>query len=145
MTQAHRRPEIALDQQAALATAAARLARDFDGAFGAETIERFLLSSYDQFAGQATIVNFCRCWPSGSPASGCRPWPGSRAGRTTASRWCCSCAPTTPADRRMALGFLQHHGGDRAIAWSGGSEPGIEVNPAAVAAMAERGIDISGE
>jgi protein-tyrosine-phosphatase len=34
---------------------------------------------------------------------------------------------------------------DRAIAWSGGSEPGIEVNPAAVAAMAERGIDISGE
>ena len=31
------------------------------------------------------------------------------------------------------------------MAWSGGSEPGIEVNPAAVAAMAERGIDICGE
>ena len=34
---------------------------------------------------------------------------------------------------------------DRAVAWSGGSEPGHEVNPAAIAAMAERGIDISNE
>ena len=46
---------------------------------------------------------------------------------------------------QMALGFFQHLAGDRAVGWSGGSEPGVEVNPAAVAAMAERGIDISGE
>jgi len=31
------------------------------------------------------------------------------------------------------------------VAWSGGSEPGTEVNPAAIAAMAEVGIDIAGE
>ena len=35
--------------------------------------------------------------------------------------------------------------GDIAIAWSGGSEPGNAVNPAAVAVMAEVGIDISSE
>jgi arsenate reductase len=46
---------------------------------------------------------------------------------------------------QMALGFFTHLAADRAIAWSGGSEPGIAVNPAAVAAMAERGINISGE
>lgn len=46
---------------------------------------------------------------------------------------------------QMALGWFTHLAGDRAIAWSGGSEPGDEVNPAAVAAMAEVGIDISGE
>nr|WP_279433314.1 arsenate reductase ArsC [Micromonospora sp. KC606] len=46
---------------------------------------------------------------------------------------------------QMALGFVAHLAGDRAIAWSGGSDPGIEINPAAVAAMAERGIDISEE
>jgi protein-tyrosine-phosphatase len=46
---------------------------------------------------------------------------------------------------QMAMGFFQHLAGDRAVAWSGGSEPGIAVNPAAVAAMAERGIDISKE
>jgi arsenate reductase (thioredoxin) len=46
---------------------------------------------------------------------------------------------------QMALGFFQHYAGDAAVAWSGGSEPGNEVNPAAIAAMRERGIDISGE
>jgi protein-tyrosine-phosphatase len=45
----------------------------------------------------------------------------------------------------MALGFLQHLAGDRAVGWSGGSEPGVEVNPAAVAAMREVGIDIASE
>ena len=45
----------------------------------------------------------------------------------------------------MAMGFFQHYAGDAAVAWSGGSEPGIEVNPSAIAAMAEVGIDISAE
>jgi protein-tyrosine-phosphatase len=45
----------------------------------------------------------------------------------------------------MALGWFNHLAGDRAIAWSGGSEPGNEINPAAVDAMAEVGIDITGE
>ena len=44
---------------------------------------------------------------------------------------------------QMAMGFFRHLAGDRAVAWSGGSEPADAVNPAAVAAMAERGIDIS--
>jgi arsenate reductase (thioredoxin) len=46
---------------------------------------------------------------------------------------------------QMALGFFQHLAGDRAIAWSAGSAPAAQINPAAVAAMAERGIDISAE
>jgi len=46
---------------------------------------------------------------------------------------------------QMALGWFNHLAGGRAVAWSGGSEPGAEVNPAAIAAMAEVGIDISGE
>ncbi|SNT10606.1 Protein-tyrosine-phosphatase [Asanoa hainanensis] len=46
---------------------------------------------------------------------------------------------------QMALGFFQHLAGDAAVAWSGGSEPADAVNPAAVAAMRERGIDISRE
>jgi len=46
---------------------------------------------------------------------------------------------------QMALGFFEHYAGDRAVAWSGGSEPGEQVNRVAVEAMRERGIDISGE
>jgi arsenate reductase (thioredoxin) len=46
---------------------------------------------------------------------------------------------------QMALGFFRQLAADRAVAWSGGSEPGESLNPAAVAAMAELGIDVSGE
>jgi arsenate reductase len=46
---------------------------------------------------------------------------------------------------QMALGWFNHLAGDAAIARSGGSEPASEVNPAAVAAMAEVGIDIARE
>jgi protein-tyrosine-phosphatase len=45
----------------------------------------------------------------------------------------------------MALGFFTHLAGEDAVAWSGGSEPGNEINPAAIAAMDEIGIDITGE
>ena len=44
---------------------------------------------------------------------------------------------------QMALGWFEHLARGRALARSGGSEPAAEVNPAAVAAMAEVGIDIS--
>ena len=46
---------------------------------------------------------------------------------------------------QMALGFFEKHAAGRAVAWSGGSAPASEINSAAVAAMAERGVDISGE
>ncbi|MGI8809757.1 MAG: arsenate reductase ArsC [Acidimicrobiales bacterium] len=46
---------------------------------------------------------------------------------------------------QMALGWFTHLAGDRAVAWSGGSAPADQVNPAAIAAMAEVGIDISAE
>ena len=46
---------------------------------------------------------------------------------------------------QMALGFFNRMAGDRAVAYSGGSEPADQINPAAVAAMAEKRIDIAGE
>lgn len=46
---------------------------------------------------------------------------------------------------QMALGFLHHHAGDSVIGWSGGSQPGDTIDPAAVAVMTERGIDIARE
>ncbi len=44
---------------------------------------------------------------------------------------------------QMAAGFLRHLAGDRVEVRSAGSLPAEEVNPAAVAAMAEVGIDIT--
>ena len=46
---------------------------------------------------------------------------------------------------QMAAGFLQHLAGDRIDVLSAGSEPADQINPVAIAAMAEVGIDIASE
>ena len=46
---------------------------------------------------------------------------------------------------QMAMGWFNHLAGGRALAVSGGSEPADRINPAAVAAMNEVGIDIRGQ
>ena len=46
---------------------------------------------------------------------------------------------------QMALGWFNRLAADRAVGWSGGSEPGTEINPSAVEAMREVGIDIAAE
>jgi arsenate reductase len=51
----HHHPDLSIDQRLALRTAATRLHSEFGEHFGVETIQRFLHSSYDQFAGRATI------------------------------------------------------------------------------------------
>ena len=46
---------------------------------------------------------------------------------------------------QMAEGFARFHGGQRVEALSAGSHPGGQVNPRAIEAMAELGIDISAQ
>jgi arsenate reductase len=46
---------------------------------------------------------------------------------------------------QMALGWFRHLADGRARGWSAGSEPAARLNPAAVAAMAEVGIDIAAQ
>jgi protein-tyrosine-phosphatase len=46
---------------------------------------------------------------------------------------------------QMALGWFKQFADGRAVAYSGGSEPADHVNPAAIAAMNEIGIDIAHE
>ena len=46
---------------------------------------------------------------------------------------------------QMAAGYLQHLAGDRIDVLSAGSEPADQVNPVAVEAMREEGIDVTAE
>jgi arsenate reductase (thioredoxin) len=145
MIDTFRFPEITLDQQVALRRAASRLARNFSDAFGRETTERFLLSSYDQLAGQASVSNSLPLLAE--RLAGQRLEALARVdklhidGRPVVLFLCVHNAGRS----QMALGFFEHYAADRAIVWSGGSQPAADVNPAAIAAMAERNIDISGE
>ena len=141
----YKRPDIELDQQLALKTAATNLQRRFDGVFGLETIERFLHSSYDEFVDRAVTVN----WLPLLAERFARIRLSALAkveGKVTDDRPTVLFLCVHNAGRsQMAMGFFQHYAGDRAVAWSGGSEPGSQVNPAAIEAMAEIGINISGE
>ena len=141
----HLGDELSIDQRLALKTAATRLQTDFGDMFGVETIESFLHSSYDQFAGRATVANFLPLLAERFARQRlhalARVEGKHHGGKPTVLFLC-----THNAGRsQMAMGFFTHVAGDAAVAWSGGSEPGNEVNPAAVEAMAERGIDISHE
>ncbi|WP_431932192.1 arsenate reductase ArsC [Micromonospora sp. RP3T] len=144
-TSPHPYDEVSTDQQVALRTAATRLAEEFTGVYGPETIEKFLLSSYDQFATASTIPHYlpllAERFARQRLQALARVEGHHRDGRPVVLFLC-----THNAGRsQMALGFFTHLAADRAVAWSGGSEPGIEVNPAAIAAMTERGIDIGEE
>lgn len=139
------RTDLSIDQRHALHTAATRLETEFSRTFGAETIERFLHSSYEQFAGRATVPNFLPLLAERFARQRLHALARVEGkvydGKPTVLFLC-----THNAGRsQMALGFFNHLAGDRAVAWSGGSEPGHEINPAAIEVMREAGIDITGE
>ena len=136
---------LTIDQQLALRSAANRLGEEFAGTFGTETIELFLTSSYEGFASRATAINFLPIMAERFARQRlkalARVEGKAHDGLPTVLFLCVHNAGRS----QMAMGWFQHFAGDRAVAWSGGSEPGSEVNPAAIAAMAEVGIDISRE
>lgn len=145
MTRAPTWSTLTLDQTVVLRTSAVRLANEFAGIYGMETIERFLHSSFDQFATRSTVPTFLPLLAERFARQRLRALAKVEGlhddGKPTVLFLC-----THNAGRsQMAMGFFARLAGDAAVAWSGGSEPGIEINPAAIAAMKERGIDISGE
>lgn len=130
----------------ALRTAATNLTAEFAGTFNTATIEQFLEASYDQFATSATVVSFLPLLAERFARQRLRALmkvnnaPGAIS--TPVVLFVCV---HNAGRSQMAMGWFNELAGERAIAWSGGSEPGKEVNAAAVAAMAEVGIDIATE
>ena len=141
----HHPPDLAIDQQLALRAAAGRLQDEFGNQIGMDTIEKFLSSSYDHFAARAKIPNFvpllAERFTRQQLQAIVRIEDNVGGGKPTVLFLC-----THNAGRsQMALGFFTQLAGEQAAAWSGGSEPGTELNPSVVEAMAEVGIDITGE
>src|SRR5688572_21801005 len=120
----YRHEDLSIDQQLALRTAAARLAGEFADVYGVETIERFLHTSYDQFASRSTVPNFLPLLAERFARQRLQALARVEGhhldGRPVVLFLC-----THNAGRsQMALGFFTWLAGDAAIGWSGGSEPG---------------------
>ncbi|HEX7276932.1 MAG TPA: arsenate reductase ArsC [Acidimicrobiales bacterium] len=136
---------VPLDQRPILRGAAHRLADEFGGTFGEETIELFLLTSYDQFAGRATVANFLPLMAERFARQRLHALARVEGKASDGLPIVLFLCVHNAGRSQMALGWFNHLAGGRAVSWSGGSAPGAEVNPAAIAAMAEVGIDITHE
>jgi protein-tyrosine-phosphatase len=136
MTQAQRR---------CLLRVARDLHKQFRGVFGEETIQALLFSSYAELAARATIDRWLVLGAERFTRQRLRALAHaeSRAtGRVPSVLFLCV---HNAGRSQMALGWFTYLAKDQAIAWSGGTDPVAIVNPDAVAAMAEVGIDISPE
>ncbi|MBA3278990.1 MAG: arsenate reductase ArsC [Geodermatophilaceae bacterium] len=145
MTETRSWDTLSLDEGLALKTAATRLSTEFAGVFGQETIERFLHSSFDQFAGKASMTRFLPLLAERFARQRLQALAKIEGlhddGKPTVLFLCVHNAGRS----QMAMGFFTQLAGDSAVAWSGGSEPDSSVNPAAIEAMRERGMNISAE
>jgi arsenate reductase len=127
---------------ASVATIAERLAEEFDGMFSPETVRLAVAESCEDFEN-AKVMTFVPAFVERFT----RQRLDARA-RTEGK-----VAATTPlvvflcvhnAGRsQMAAAWLRYLGGDGVEIFSGGSDPGSVVNPAAIASMKEVGIDIA--
>lgn len=140
----HQEPHatITIDQEAALASGAERLTREFDGTFGRETIDRFLHASYTDLAQRATVPNYLPLLTEKFARQRLRALAKVDGlhvdGKPTVLFLCVHNAGRS----QMAAGYLESIAGDRVDVRSAGSEPRETINPVAVEAMAELGIDL---
>ena len=136
---------LSVDQRHSLRVAATTLHHEFGQFFSSETIELFLETSYDQFADRATITKFLPLMAERFARQRLQALARVEGKGSDGIPIVLFLCVHNAGRSQMALGWFNHLASGRAVAWSGGTEPGSEVNPAAVTAMAEVGIDITGE
>lgn len=137
--------DLSLDQQHLVHTVTARLEAQFAGTFGLETIERFVHDSLDQLLPTAKIATYLPLLAekfARQRLAALARLEGSDPNEVPGVLFMCV---HNAGRSQMAAGWLRHLAGDRVVVWSGGSEPNSEINPAAIKAMAEVGIDITDE
>jgi arsenate reductase (thioredoxin) len=137
-------PSLTLEQQHQIRQAAVRLAREFDGTFSTETIERYLLDSRQRLQVGARVANWLPVLTERFARDRLRALARVEVGDTGRPAVLFLCVHNAGRSQ-MASGWLRHLAGDAVDVFSGGSDPGGDVNATAVEAMAEIGIDISSE
>jgi arsenate reductase (thioredoxin) len=124
--------------------AAGRLRRRFDGQLNAETIERFMNESLDTLIQRAKTSTWVPLLAERFARDRLRALIRLESDTKLNPSVLFLCVHNAGRSQ-MAAGWMRHLAGDDVDVFSGGSEPADQVNKAAVAAMAEKGIDISDE
>jgi arsenate reductase (thioredoxin) len=137
--------DLSVAQRHLIHTAAVRLEDTFKGVFGPETIERYITDSLDRLLPNSEVTSFVPIFVERFARERLRAL-AKVEGKTTADKPSVMFLCVHNAGRsQMAAGWLKYLSDDRVDVFSGGSEPASHVNPAAIEAMAEVGIDIRTE
>ncbi len=132
-------------QKVQLNHVAKHLHSKFHGIFGLETIEAFVFQSYDDLAKTATVTKWLTVGAEKYALQRLEAMAHTQDHSLKQIPAVLFLCVHNAGRSQMALGWFNHLAAGRAIAWSGGSEPGAELNQEVVKAMAEVGIDISTE
>ncbi len=136
---------LSLAQLNLVKTSTGRLKDEFAGIFAAETIERFIADSLDQLLGTAKITTWVPILVERFTRDRLKALAKVEGKLTTTVPSVLFLCVHNAGRSQMAAAWLKRLAGDRVIVYSGGSMPESEVNPAAIDAMAEIGIDIRSE
>ena len=124
---------------------AAAIQRRWNGRLNLETIERFLAESIELVMPRASVRTWVPVVVERLTNDRLRALVRLETPRTDLNPSVLFLCVHNAGRSQMAAGFMRHLAGDLVDVFSGGSEPAAQVNRAAVAAMAEKGIDIAGQ
>jgi arsenate reductase (thioredoxin) len=137
--------DLSTAQKHLIHVAATRLEDKFKGVFAPETIERYINDSLDQLLPNSEVVTFVPIFVerfAHDRLKALAKIEGKAASDKPSVMFLCV---HNAGRSQMAAGWLRHLTGDQVDVFSGGSEPASQVNPSAIEAMAEVGIDIRTE
>lgn len=125
--------------------AAERLKRRFAGQLNTETIQRFMNDSLDMLVARANTSTWVPLLAERFARDRLRALVRLDSDPTTLNPSVLFLCVHNAGRSQMAASWMRHLAGGDVDVFSGGSEPADKINEAAVAAMAEKGIDISAE
>jgi len=130
--------------RATFARAIEALHEEFRGIYSLETIERFVDESIDRLSG-ARVVDFIPLFVHRFARERLRALAQAHGAIVSDVPEVLFVCIHNAGRSQMAAALLDHHAKGRVHVRSAGSAPGDKINPAAVAAMDEVGIDLSRE
>ena len=133
-----------LEMRPLIRSVADRLHADFSAIFAPETIQRFMADSWTSLEG-SKVAAFIPLFVERFTRERLRALARIEGKISTDQPMVVFLCVQNAGRSQMAAGWMQHLVGDRVEVYSGGSDPASQVNPAAVEAMDEVGIDISRE
>jgi len=132
-------------EQVNIRQSATSLERRWKGRMNVETIERFMAESLDLILPNARVRTWVPVIVERLTNDRLRALVRLESNRTDLNPSVLFLCVHNAGRSQMAAGWMRHLADDRVDVFSGGSMPATELNQAAVAAMAEKGIDIGGQ